>query len=179
MSSSSSYYRAESETKKGVTNTPKFLYKPRDCYCGTMAEIKVVEKSEKLKGELYFICRKKRAARCGFFDWCLPLEWTSSNKIGGWGSTKYTNVCASNVCATKVIDDVVALEKERHPECIKFKEKPLPLEEEMRILFGSNTATGEHMHTPSSGSVPAASKEHTIYLEVDNIDALLDDYAEV
>ncbi|KAE9459051.1 hypothetical protein C3L33_09052, partial [Rhododendron williamsianum] len=143
-----------------------------------MAEIKVVEKSEKLKGELYFICRKERAARCGFFDWCLPLEWTKSSKIGGWGSTEYTNVCASNVCATKVIDDVVALEKERHPECIKFKEKPLPLEEEMRILFGSNTTTGEHMHTPSSGSVPAASKEHTIYLEVDNIDALLDDYAE-
>lgn len=49
----------------------------------------------------------------------------------------------------------------------------------MRILFGSNTATGEHMHTPSSGSGPAASKEHTIYLEVDNIDELLDDYAEV
>ncbi|XP_058211720.1 uncharacterized protein LOC131323900 [Rhododendron vialii] len=66
-----------------------------------------------------------------------------------------------------------------HPECIKFKEKPLPLEEEMRILFGSNTATGEHMHTPSSGSVPAAPKERTINLEVDNIDALLDDDVEV
>ncbi|KAG5544501.1 hypothetical protein RHGRI_017054 [Rhododendron griersonianum] len=95
------------ETKKGVTNTPKLLYKPRDCYCGTRAEIKVVEKSEKSKGELYFICRKERAARCGFFDWCLPVEWTSSSKIGGWGSTEYTNVCA-----TKVINDVVALEKE-------------------------------------------------------------------
>ncbi|KAI8547843.1 hypothetical protein RHMOL_Rhmol07G0227100 [Rhododendron molle] len=38
----------------------------------------------------------------------------------------------------------------------------------MRILFGSNTATGEHMHTSSSGS-----------LEVDNIDALLDNDADV
>ncbi|XP_058197255.1 L10-interacting MYB domain-containing protein-like [Rhododendron vialii] len=66
-----------------------------------------------------------------------------------------------------------------HPECIKFKEKPLPLEGEMRILFGSNTATGEHMHTPSSGSILAGPKEHTINLEVDNIDALLDDDAEV
>ncbi|KAF7130795.1 hypothetical protein RHSIM_Rhsim10G0147000 [Rhododendron simsii] len=112
MSSSSSYYRAESETKKGVTNTPKLLYKPRDCYCGTRADIKVVEKSEKSKGELYFICRKERSARCGFFDWCLPVEWTSSSKFGGWGSSEYTNVCASNVCATKVFDDVVALEKE-------------------------------------------------------------------
>ncbi|KAI8572004.1 hypothetical protein RHMOL_Rhmol01G0165000 [Rhododendron molle] len=27
-----------------------------------------------------------------------------------------------------------------HPECIKFKEKALPLKEEMQILFGSNTA---------------------------------------
>ncbi|KAG5536136.1 hypothetical protein RHGRI_023802 [Rhododendron griersonianum] len=208
MSSSSSYYRAESETKKGVTNTPKLLYKPRDCYCGLRAEIKVVEKSEKSKGELYFICPKERAARCGFFDWCLPVEWTSSGKIGGWGSTEHTNVCASNVCATKVIDDVVVLEKElmlirpqleyskmvtkilaiclvlamgviRHPECIKFREHPLPLEEEMRILFGSNTATGEHMHTPSAGSVPAAPKERTINLEVDDIDALLDNDAEV
>ncbi|XP_058221374.1 uncharacterized protein LOC131331449 [Rhododendron vialii] len=112
MSSSNSYYRAESETKKGVTNTPKLLYKPRNCYCGTRVEIKVVEKSEKSKGELYFICRKERAARCGFFDWCLLVEWTSSGQIGGWGSTEYTNVCASNVCATKVIDEVVALEKE-------------------------------------------------------------------
>ncbi|KAI8524859.1 hypothetical protein RHMOL_Rhmol13G0182200 [Rhododendron molle] len=67
----------------------------------------------------------------------------------------------------------------RHPECIKFREKPLPLEAEIRILFGSNTATGEHMHTPSSGSFPAAPKEHTINLEVDNIDALLDDDVEV
>ncbi|KAI8524858.1 hypothetical protein RHMOL_Rhmol13G0182100 [Rhododendron molle] len=112
MSSSSSYYRAKSETKKGVINTPKPLYKPIDCYCGTRVEIKVVEKSEKSKGELYFICRKERAARCGFFDWCLPVEWTSSSKIGGRGSTEYANVCASNVCPTKVIDDVVALEKE-------------------------------------------------------------------
>ncbi|KAF7143510.1 hypothetical protein RHSIM_Rhsim05G0157900 [Rhododendron simsii] len=111
MSSSSSYYRAESETKKGVTNTPKLLYNPRDCYCGTRAEIKVVEKSEKSKGELYFICRKERAARCGFFDWCLPVEWTSSSKLGGWGSSEYTNVCASNVCASNVCA-TKALEKE-------------------------------------------------------------------
>ncbi|KAG5540922.1 hypothetical protein RHGRI_020975 [Rhododendron griersonianum] len=67
----------------------------------------------------------------------------------------------------------------RHPECIKFRENPLPLEEEMLILFGSNTAAGEHMHTPSAGSVPAAPKERTINLEVDNIDALLDNDAEV
>ncbi|KAF7127248.1 hypothetical protein RHSIM_Rhsim11G0045400 [Rhododendron simsii] len=277
MSSSTSYYRVESETKKGVTNTPKLLYKPRVCYCRTRAEIKVVEKSEKSKGELYFICCKERATRCGFFDWCLPVEWTSSSKIGGWGLTEYTNVCAS-----KVIDDIVALAKKlqkqfemhspksasskhvwkswevlgtkkgtqltkvgwanvlkkfneqrgkdydrcqlknqwgvlnkewqlwqhlvlgesglgrdpnagaitsseewwdlklmRHPECIKFREKPLPLEEEMRILFGSNTATNEHMHTPSSGLVPAALKERTINLEVGDIDALLDNDAEV
>ncbi|KAF7143512.1 hypothetical protein RHSIM_Rhsim05G0157800 [Rhododendron simsii] len=67
----------------------------------------------------------------------------------------------------------------RHPDCIKFREKPLPLEEEMRILFGSNTATGEHMHTPSSGSIPAAPKQRTINLEVDDIDALLDNDDEV
>ncbi|KAI8547844.1 hypothetical protein RHMOL_Rhmol07G0227200 [Rhododendron molle] len=112
MSSSISYYRAKSETKEGVTNTPKPLYKQRDYYCGTRAEIKIVEKSEKSNGELYFICREERAAQCGFFDWCLPVEWTSSSKIGGWRSIEYTNVCASNVCPTKVIDDVVALEKE-------------------------------------------------------------------
>ncbi|KAI8573486.1 hypothetical protein RHMOL_Rhmol01G0281300 [Rhododendron molle] len=158
MSSSSNYYRAESETKKGVTNTPKLLYKPRDCYCETRAEIKVVEKSEKSKGELYYICRKERAARCGFFDWCLPVEWTSTSKIGGWGSIEYTN---------------------RYPECIKFRKKPLPLEEEMRILFGSNTATGEHMHTPNSRSVPVAPKDRTINLELDNIDAMSDNDAEV
>ncbi|XP_058204997.1 uncharacterized protein LOC131318952 [Rhododendron vialii] len=67
----------------------------------------------------------------------------------------------------------------RHPECIKFREKPLPLEEEMRILFGTNTTIGEHMHTPSLGSIPAAPKKRTINLEVDDIDALLDNDAEI
>ncbi|KAI8571485.1 hypothetical protein RHMOL_Rhmol01G0123600 [Rhododendron molle] len=67
----------------------------------------------------------------------------------------------------------------RHPECIKFNEKALLLEEEMCILFENNTATGELMHTPSSSTLPTTPKQRTISFEVDNIDALLDDDVEV
>ncbi|KAH7852781.1 hypothetical protein Vadar_029129 [Vaccinium darrowii] len=39
-------------------------------------------------------------------------------------------------------DDWWDLKLMRYPDCAKFREKPLPLEDEMRILFGSNTAMG-------------------------------------
>ncbi|KAH7840016.1 hypothetical protein Vadar_011431 [Vaccinium darrowii] len=68
----------------------------------------------------------------------------------------------------------------RHPGCAKFRDKPLPLEDEMRILFGSNTATGEHKYTPSLGFLPAAlGVRITPNVDPKNIDALLDDDDEI
>ncbi|KAI8535961.1 hypothetical protein RHMOL_Rhmol10G0217300 [Rhododendron molle] len=103
MSSSSSYYKG----KKGVNNTPKLVYIPMECRCGTRAEIKIVE---------------------------------------------------------------------RHPDCHKFRLKPLALEEEMRILFGSNTPAGEGSYAPNSGVMPST-RERPPVVDVDNIDELLDDDA--
>ncbi|KAH7863280.1 hypothetical protein Vadar_015648 [Vaccinium darrowii] len=69
-------------------------------------------------------------------------------------------------------DDWWDLKLMRHPDCAKFREKPLPLEDEMRILFGSNTATGEHKYTPSSGFLPAApGVKMTPNIDPENIDA--------
>ncbi|KAG5564604.1 hypothetical protein RHGRI_000707 [Rhododendron griersonianum] len=68
------------------------------------------------------------------------------------------------------------LELMRHPDCHKFKVKPLALEEEMRILFGSNTATGEGSYAPNSGVMPRT-RERPPVVDVDNIDDLLDDDA--
>ncbi|KAE9462775.1 hypothetical protein C3L33_05325, partial [Rhododendron williamsianum] len=64
----------------------------------------------------------------------------------------------------------------RHPDCHKFRVKPLALEEEMRILFGSNTATREGSYAPNSGVMPRT-RERPPVVDVDNIDDLLDDDA--
>ncbi|KAI8538058.1 hypothetical protein RHMOL_Rhmol09G0071900 [Rhododendron molle] len=66
--------------------------------------------------------------------------------------------------------------KARHPDCHKFRLKPLAFEEEMRILFGSNTATGEGSYAPNSGVMPRTWERPPV-VEVDNIDELLDDDA--
>lgn len=47
----------------------------------------------------------------------------------------------------------------------------------MRILFGCNTATGEHRYTPSSGILPGA--RNTPNVDTDNIDAILEDDEEI
>lgn len=50
----------------------------------------------------------------------------------------------------------------------------------MRILFGSNTATGEHKYTPSSGFLPTApGVKMTPNVDPENIDALLEDDDEI
>lgn len=82
MLSRSNYYRAENEADKGITNTPKLVYKPRECRCGMKAEIKIVESKKVSKGELYFICPKPYTERCGLFNWCLPKRWQSIENIG-------------------------------------------------------------------------------------------------
>ncbi|KAI8560269.1 hypothetical protein RHMOL_Rhmol04G0242500 [Rhododendron molle] len=56
------------------------------------------------------------------------------------------------------------------------KLKPLALEEEMRILFGSNKATGEGSYAPNSRVMPRT-REQPPVVDVDNIDDLLDDDA--
>ncbi|KAH7867460.1 hypothetical protein Vadar_033792 [Vaccinium darrowii] len=77
-------------------------------------------------------------------------------------------------------DDWWDLKLMRHPDCAKFRYKPLPLEDEMRILFGSNTATGEHKYTPSSGFLPAAPGVRvTPNIDPENVDALLEDDDEI
>ncbi|KAI8573947.1 hypothetical protein RHMOL_Rhmol01G0315800 [Rhododendron molle] len=65
---------------------------------------------------------------------------------------------------------------ERYPDCHKFRLKPLALEEEMRILFESNTATGEGAYAPNSGVMPRT-RERPPVVDMDNINELLDDDA--
>ncbi|KAG5532081.1 hypothetical protein RHGRI_026631 [Rhododendron griersonianum] len=171
MSSSSSYYRGKNEAKKGVNNTPKLVYIPMECRCGMRAEIKIVEVNPDTRGELYYSCCKPVRERCGFFKWCRPVGWPSIGNIGGWVFKEPT--CAS---ATANSDDVVAHERERYPDCHKFRLKPLALEEEMRILFGTNTAIGEGAYAPNSGVMPRTRERPPVF-DVDNIDELLDDDA--
>jgi len=76
-----------------------------------------------------------------------------------------------NTGAIAASDDWWDLKLMRYPECAKFREKPLPLKDEMRILFESNTATGEHKYTPSSGFLPGV--RNSPIVDCDNIDALL------
>ncbi|KAI8531270.1 hypothetical protein RHMOL_Rhmol11G0123400 [Rhododendron molle] len=59
---------------------------------------------------------------------------------------------------------------------LKLMLKPSELEEEMRILFESNTAIGEGSYAPNSG-VMARTREGPLVVDVDNIDELLDDDA--
>ncbi|KAH7861950.1 hypothetical protein Vadar_032968 [Vaccinium darrowii] len=82
-----------------------------------------------------------------------------------------------NTGAIAASDDWWDLKLMWHPECAKFREKPLPLEDEMRILFESNTATGEHKYTPSSGILPGV--RNSPLVDCDNIDALLDNDDEI
>ncbi|KAH7839963.1 hypothetical protein Vadar_010706 [Vaccinium darrowii] len=63
---------------------------------------------------------------------------------------------------------------------LTFCDKPLSLEDEMHILFGSNTTTGEHKYTPSSrflSAAPGVWIKPNVNLE--NIDAFLEDDDEI
>ncbi|KAI8547692.1 hypothetical protein RHMOL_Rhmol07G0216000 [Rhododendron molle] len=146
MSSSSSYYRGKNEAKKGVNNTLKLMYIPMDCRCGMRAEIKIVEVNPDTMGELYYSCCES-----------------------GLGRDPDTGAITAS-------DERWELKLMRHPDCHKFRVKPLALEDEMRILFGSNTATGEGSYAPNSGVMPRT-RERPPVVDVDDIDELLDDDA--
>ncbi|KAH7852527.1 hypothetical protein Vadar_026004 [Vaccinium darrowii] len=108
MSSRNSYYyQAENEANKGITSTPKLVYKPRVCRCGLGAEIKIIESKKASKGKLYFRCPKPHRERCGFFNWCLPE---------GWGNIANSGVCSAtiphNISPSNVSDDAGPLQRE-------------------------------------------------------------------
>ena len=44
---------------------------------------------------------------------------------------------------------------QRYPNSIKFRYKPLPLEDKLDILFNEKAATGEFQYTSSSGKMPS------------------------
>ncbi|KAH7867452.1 hypothetical protein Vadar_033631 [Vaccinium darrowii] len=91
------YYQAENEADKGITSTPKLVYKPSVCRCGLGAKIKIVESEKASKGELYFRCPKLHRKRCGFFNWCLPEGWGNVGKSGVYSATIPYNISPSNV----------------------------------------------------------------------------------
>ncbi|KAI8525063.1 hypothetical protein RHMOL_Rhmol13G0199100 [Rhododendron molle] len=103
----------------------------------------------------------------------LKKEWQLWQNLGLGESGLGRNPDTGAITAS---DEWWELKLMRHPDCHKFRGKPLALEEEMRILFGSNTATGEGSYAPNSGVMPRT-RERQPVVDVDNIDELLDDDA--